>query len=83
MEFATVPLALVFSILALILVVFITGHIVIPLMIYFLPWLIALVRGHHSAGGIFVLNLLLGWTLVGWLVALVWSFAPVRRYRYA
>ncbi len=52
----------------------------IPLLLYFLPWLIALIRGHHNAGAIFVLNFLLGWTFIGWLFAFIWSFTYVRRY---
>ncbi len=40
---------------------------------YFLPWMIAKGRGHGSSMGIFFLNLFLGWTLVGWVVALSWS----------
>jgi hypothetical protein len=27
---------------------------------------------------IFLLNLLLGWTALGWIAALVWSFTEVR-----
>lgn len=45
--------------------------------LYFLPWLIALSRHHNNAVAIFFLNLLLGWTLVGWVVALVWSFMAI------
>lgn len=41
--------------------------------LYFLPTLMALGR-HPSAGGILVLNLFLGWTLLGWVVALAWAF---------
>lgn len=52
----------------------------IPLLLYFLPWCIALIRGHHNAGAIFVLNLLLGWTFIGWVVAFVWSFTAIRKY---
>jgi Superinfection immunity protein len=52
----------------------------IPLLLYFLPWLIALIRGHHNAGAIFLLNFLLGWTFIGWLFAFIWSFTSVRRY---
>ena len=40
---------------------------------YFLPWIIALLRKHRNAGAICMLNALLGWTLVGWLLALIWS----------
>jgi hypothetical protein len=40
--------------------------------------------GKHNAGAIFALNLLLGWTLVGWVVALVWALAvdPVQTYAW-
>jgi len=40
---------------------------------YFLPGLIAYMRGHHNAASIMLLNLFLGWTLLGWIGALVWS----------
>lgn len=39
-----------------------------------LPTVIALFRGHHNVGAIAVLNLFLGWTFLGWIGALVWSF---------
>jgi Superinfection immunity protein/Short C-terminal domain len=42
---------------------------------YFLPTIIAILRRKANAGGIFVLNLLLGWTLIGWIGALVWSLS--------
>ncbi len=41
--------------------------------LYFLPSMIAIFRGHRNALGLLVLNLFLGWTLVGWVIALVWS----------
>ena len=41
--------------------------------IYFLPFLIALIRNHTDSTAIFVLNLFLGWTFFGWVVALVWA----------
>jgi len=40
---------------------------------YFLPTIIALVRQKRNTIAIFVLNFFLGWTFVGWVVALVWS----------
>ena len=42
--------------------------------IYFLPTLITLMRHRHNRLAIFILNLLLGWTLLGWIVAMVWAF---------
>ncbi len=42
---------------------------------YFLPTIIAILRRKANTGGIFVLNLLLGWTLIGWIGALIWSLS--------
>jgi hypothetical protein len=43
------------------------------LFIYFLPALIALFRNHRNDIPIFLTNLLLGWTVLGWAIALIWS----------
>ena len=51
--------------------------LVVGLLVYFLPSIIALARGHQNALAIFVLNLLLGWTFLGWVAALVWSLTAV------
>lgn len=40
---------------------------------YMIPWAIAATRGKSNAGSIGILNLLLGWTVIGWIVALVMS----------
>lgn len=45
---------------------------------YFLPAIAASCRKHHNALAIFMLNLLLGWTLIGWVIAIVWSCTAVR-----
>jgi hypothetical protein len=47
--------------------------IVLTVALYFAPTLVAQGRGHLQAGEIFTLNLFLGWTLLGWVVALVWA----------
>jgi hypothetical protein len=47
--------------------------LIVATLIYFLPTIIALSRGHLSTLAIFLLNLFLGWTLIGWLIALIWS----------
>jgi hypothetical protein len=44
----------------------------IILGIYFLPTIVAALRHHQQVLAIFLLNLLLGWTLLGWVAALVW-----------
>lgn len=40
---------------------------------YLLPFSVALWRGHPATTNIFLVNFLLGWTLIGWIVALIWS----------
>jgi len=44
------------------------------LIIYFLPSIIAHRDGHKQAAAILVLNIFLGWTILGWIGALVWAF---------
>jgi hypothetical protein len=39
--------------------------------LYFLPAIIAAVRHTHNSTGILLLNLFLGWTMVGWFVVLL------------
>ena len=53
-----------------------TGLIIVLVVIvsYFLPTLIAVLREHHNRLPIFLLNFFLGWTFIGWVAALVWSF---------
>lgn len=41
--------------------------------LYFFPSIIATCRSHHNQNAITVFNLLLGWTVLGWVLALVWS----------
>jgi len=42
-------------------------------VMYFLPSIIAVVRHKRDTVSIFVLNFFLGWTAIGWVVALVWA----------
>ena len=39
-------------------------------VMYFLPSIIALARGKRDILAIFLLNLFLGWSVIGWVVAL-------------
>ena len=47
--------------------------ILIVIAIYFLPSIIANSRQHKNSMAIFVTNLFLGWTFLGWVVSLVWA----------
>jgi hypothetical protein len=40
---------------------------------YFLPAIIAFARHKRDAVSILLLNLFLGWTAIGWIIALVWA----------
>ena len=42
-------------------------------MLYFWPTAVALNKKRANTGAVFMLNLFLGWTLIGWIVALVWA----------
>jgi len=52
-----------------------TGLIILILIlaIYFLPAIVSWQRGHRNDNAIGMLNLFLGWTFVGWVIALVWA----------
>jgi hypothetical protein len=45
--------------------------IALCILLYFLPALLG--RNKRHAGAIFLFNFFLGWTVIGWLVALIWA----------
>jgi len=45
----------------------------LPFLLYFLPSIIALARSKRDLLAIVLLNLFLGWSVIGWIVALVWA----------
>ncbi|HCI5877807.1 TPA: superinfection immunity protein [Klebsiella pneumoniae] len=52
-------------------------HIIVlifAIIIYVLPGVIASSREHKNSTAIWVLNIVLGWSFLGWIAALVWSF---------
>jgi hypothetical protein len=42
-------------------------------VMYFLPTILAFARNKRDTAAILLLNLFLGWTMIGWVVALVWA----------
>lgn len=46
-------------------------YMLILAFFYFLPTLVG--SGKKNIAAIFILNLLAGWTFIGWIVALVWA----------
>jgi hypothetical protein len=49
----------------------------ISLFLYFLPAYLA--RNHANFTGILLLNVLAGWTFIGWIIALVWALSSQRQ----
>lgn len=45
---------------------------------YFAPTIVAGLRQHHQLGPIAVINFFLGWTLIGWVVAMAMAAGAVR-----
>jgi hypothetical protein len=51
-------------------------------VLYFLPAIIAAARHTHNVTGILLLNIFLGWTVVGWFVALLMALCSMPGYAY-
>ena len=52
--------------------------LIFSMLLYFLPTLI----GRHKADAmaIFIVNLVFGWTVIGWVIALVWACTAERYF---
>jgi hypothetical protein len=50
---------------------------IIMLLVYFFPTLIAVGREHHNSLAIFAVNLLFGWSVIGWFWAFIWSLTAI------
>ncbi len=62
---------------------FFPGFFGMGFVLYFLPSIVALARQKRDLVSILLLNFFLGWTAIGWVVALIWAVkvdtpAPVR-----
>lgn len=53
------------------LIALIIGAVILTL--YFIPTLVAMARNIKRLGGVIVVNIFLGWTLLGWVGAFVWA----------
>ncbi len=49
--------------------------ILLLVVAYFLPTVVAANRRHARQGAVLLLNALAGWTVVGWVAALIWALA--------
>lgn len=52
-------------------------ELLVGLALYLAPALVAGLRHHHNHNAILALNLLLGWTVIGWIIALIWALTAV------
>jgi len=62
------------KILLFIIITFVLG-------IYFIPTIISWNREHHQGPAIILINLFLGWTLLGWIAALVLALTETKGTR--
>lgn len=47
--------------------------------LYFIPFIVASKNKEHSnPTGVFILNVFLGWTLIGWVIAFAWAFSKTK-----
>lgn len=55
------------------------GTLILILVSYFLPTIIAFMRGHQSKLAILLVNVCLGWTMLFWFICLVWSLCSSKQ----
>lgn len=48
-------------------------------ILYFIPTLVALFK-RRPLKSVFLLNLLAGWTAIGWVAALIWALLPNQQF---
>jgi hypothetical protein len=53
---------------------------IVALAIHFLPTIVAGSRHARNFWLIFLLNFFFGWTLIGWIAALIWAAVDQPRY---
>lgn len=49
--------------------------LLLVVLFYFYPTVVARQRWSPHWAGVLVVNILLGWTFVGWVIALAWAFS--------
>ena len=53
---------------------FINTYLILSSLFYFLPFIISLFTGNRTLA-VFIINLFLGWTVIGWIWALFWALS--------
>jgi hypothetical protein len=62
--------------------IFLKLLVIACVIVYFLPTLIAMLRDHPQKIQIFILDLLSGWSGVGWVLAVIWACRKFSRRRW-
>ena len=71
--------------LSIVVIIAIIIGSIISLILYYLPTIIAFGKGKTNKWAVFALNFFLGWSLIAWVIALVWALKQDivdTRYRY-
>ena len=68
-DFVTIPEPLVAALRLVVLI----GAFAAGLAVYLLPHIVAKLRNHRNATAISMTDILAGWTVAGWIIALVWA----------
>lgn len=55
-------------------IVLMLAALALGLLFYFLPSIVAVERNHPAWAGVFIVNLIFGWTAIGWIAAFIWAF---------
>lgn len=53
--------------------------LLVAVVLYFIPTIIAALRGHGSVLAIFAVNLLLDWSVIGYFWAFIWSLTSTNK----
>jgi len=57
--------------------------IIVISLLYFVPTIVAVTRNIRSQLGVAVLNGLIGWTVIGWIIMLAWAVSGEKRPKTA
>ena len=63
------------NLVVLLVMLFIVTWLFVSFVFYFIPLIVAQIRRHNNVVQIAILNIVLGWTLIGWLAALLWALS--------
>jgi hypothetical protein len=53
--------------------------IIVLIPVYFIPSIVAFSRKQPNKASILILNIFLGWTFIGWVLALVWACKKIEK----